>query len=391
VSASEHAVAAPGAPHRPPWRARVTAIGVNVVLYLFSIAVALAISAALVSLTDASPSDVWDALYTGSLKTGSALGLTIDKTVPILIVALGAVIASRAAIINIGPEGQVLIGGTAGAAVALFVPGPGWLVLALTIVGAGLGGALWAGIAALMRFTRGVDVVISTLLLNFIATEVVSFAVNRTYLLRETSIGGALTVPQSDRIPEDTHLPRLGRFPDFNVHSGVFVAAVLVGLVTVLLLRTRWGFRLRMLGLNESAARRAGVSALAFGGGALLLSGAFAGLAGGVMLTGEVFRVQPGFSAGVGYDGLLVALIARRQPLVTVPVAFFFGMLRSGGGFLASTGVPSYFVAIVQALLVLAALFPPVFLDLARRRAEIRRARASARGGAPARVEVQAA
>jgi simple sugar transport system permease protein len=373
------------------WRGRLVTIGINIVLYAVAVFVALLLSAALVSLTDATPSDVFRAMYEGSLKTGSALGLTIDFAVPILIVALGAVIASRAGIINIGQEGQVLMGGTAGAAVGLFMPGPGPMVLACAIVGATVGGALWAGIAALLKFTRGVDVVISTLLLNFLAFQVVAFAVTRTYLLREESVGGALTVTQSDRLPADTRLPRIGTYPDFNFHSGVFIALALLAIVSVFLLRSRWGFRLRMLGLNPSAARRAGVSAAAFGGGALLLSGAAAGLAGGVMLTGSAFRVQPGFANNVGFDGLLVALIARRQPLVTVPVAFFFGMLRSGGGFLASTGVPSYFVAIVQALLVLAALFPPVFLDYVRRRAEVRRARLAAHAELPSGLEVQAA
>jgi simple sugar transport system permease protein len=373
------------------WRRHAARLGVYVALYAASILVALALSAAIVSLTDATPSQVWTALYEGSLKTGGALGQTVDETVPILIVALGAVIASRAGIINIGPEGQLVIGAMFGAMVALFMPGPGPLVLVLTIVVAALGGAAWAGIAGVLRFTRGVDIVISTLLLNFVAEEVISFAVNRSYLLREKSVGGSVTVPQSELIPGDVRLPRLGEYPDLNFHSGVFIALAALVLVTAFLLRSRWGFRLKMLGLNPLAARRAGVSVALVGGGALLLSGAFAGLAGGVMLSGTAFRIQPGFSAGVGFDGLLVALIARGRPLVVLPVAFFFGALSSGGGFLASTGVPSYFVAIVQALLVLAALFPPVFMEAVGRRRALRRARAAARAPQPHIEEVQAA
>ena len=98
------------------------------------------------------------------------------------------------------------------------------------------------------------------------------------------------------------------------------------------------------------------------------------------MLTGSVFRIQAGFSNQVGFDGLLAALIARRQPLATVPVAFFFGMLRSGGTFLSAAGIPRFLVEVVQALLVLAALFPPVFLELRKRRREVARARIAARG-----------
>jgi simple sugar transport system permease protein len=97
------------------------------------------------------------------------------------------------------------------------------------------------------------------------------------------------------------------------------------------------------------------------------------------MLTGRVFRLQPGFSANVGYQGLLCALIARDKPGWVVPVAFFFGALQSGGGFLNSTGVPRYLVDIVQSLLVLATLFPPVFLILVHKRRDLARARAAAR------------
>jgi general nucleoside transport system permease protein len=358
---------------------RVQSVALNVVLYAVAIVGALALSAVLIVVaTDSSPGSVFRAMYDGSLGNWAALGLSIDEATPILIVALGAVIASRGGIINIGPEGQLTVGALFGTWVALKVAGPGPLIIVIALAAAAIGGALWAGIAALCRYTRGVDVVITTLLLNFVAAEAVSFAVNRDYLLRE-STENPQSLPQSDRVPSDTHLPRLGEFPGFNVSTGVFVALAALLIVTVALRRTRWGFRMRMLGLNPIAARRAGVSVVALGTGALLLSGGFAGLAGGVMLTGTVFRMQPGFSSNVGYNGLLVALIARGNPIWAVPVAFFFGALNAGGGVLASTGVPRYLVDVVQALLVLAALFPPVFIELRERRRQIKRARAAAR------------
>jgi general nucleoside transport system permease protein len=361
------------------WAALPT-IGLNVMLYAAAITVTLLLSALLLTVVGASPASVFTAMYNGSLRGGASIGQTLDESTPILLVALGVVIATRGGIINIGTEGQLIFGAMVGAAVGLFVPGPGPIILVLTLAATAAGGALWAGIAALLRFSRGVDVVISTLLLNFIAFEVVSFAVNRDWLLRETRRPGEITVPQSDQLPESVRLPRLGEFPDLNVHSGLFIALALVVIVTVALFRTRWGFRLRMLGLNPVTAHRAGVGAVAVGGGALLLSGAFAGLGGGVMLTGSVFRIQSGFSNNVGFDGLLTALVARRNPIAAVPVAIFFGMLRSGGTFLSATGVPRFLVAIVQALLVLAALFPPVFIELQRRRRDTARARSAARG-----------
>lgn len=360
--------------------ARGRTLVVNVLLYVAAIVAALSLSALLIVVaTDASPLRVFKAMYEGSLKDGAAIGLSLDEAVPVLVVALGAILATRAGIINIGQEGQLIIGATVATAAALGMPGGGFPAILAALLAGALGGALWAGVAALLRFTRGVDVVISTLLLNFIAFEVVSFAVNRSWLLRETRPPGDLTLPQSDRVPDDTHLPRIGEFPDFNVSTAIFIAVLATVVVAVVLTRTRWGFRLRMLGLNPLAAASAGVSVAAFGSVALILSGAFAGLAGGVMLTGTVFRLQPGFSNNVGFDGLLAALIARRNPIAAVPVSFFFGMLSSGSGFLASTGVPRFLVDIVQSLLVLAALFPPVFLGLRERRKQLSRARAAAR------------
>lgn len=375
VTASEQALRSV----RTPMAGRVQSVALNVVLYAVAIIGALALSALLIVVaTDSSPGAVFRAMYDGSLGNWAALGLTVDEATPILIVALGAVIASRAGIINIGPEGQLTMGALFGTYVALKVAGPGPLIIVIALLASAVGGALWAGIAALCRYTRGVDVVITTLLLNFIAAEAVSFAVNRDYLLRETT-ENPQSLPQSDRVPTDTHLPRLGDFPGFNVSTGVLIAVTALVIVTVAMRRSRWGFRMRMLGLNPIAARRAGVSVVALGTGALLLSGGFAGLAGGVMLTGTIFRMQPGFSSNVGYDGLLVALIARGNPIWTIPVAFFFGALRAGGGLLAATGVPRFLVNVVQALLVLAALFPPVFIELRERRRHITRARRAAR------------
>lgn len=351
----------------------------QVALYAAAIVMALGLSSLLVVIaTDANPADVYRAMYEGSLGSAAALGLTLDQMTPILIVALGGVIAARAAMFNIGLEGQLAVGGMFGAVVALkFGLSPG-LALPAMLVAAAVGGGLWAGIASLMRFWRGVDVVISTLLLNFIAVQVVSYAINQPWLLQETS-SNTQKLPQSDRLPDAAHLPRFGSLPGFSVSSGIILALVLAGVIAFALARTRWGFRLKMLGLNPSAAQAAGVSMLAVGGMALVLSGAFAGLAGGVLFGGSSFRIQPGFSANVGNDGLLVALIARRNALATIPVAFFFGAMRAGGGFLASTGVPRYLVDVVQPLMVLAALLPPAIMFIWDRRQALRAARSESR------------
>ena len=144
-------------------------------------------------------------------------------------------------------------------------------------------------------------------------------------------------------------------------------------MLSVVLSRTVVGFRLRMMGRNSRTAQRAGVSRKRYGVGAMLVSGGFAGLAGGVMLTGGDFgnyQLVANFGAGIGFAGLLAALVARQRPLVLIFVAFVFAGLRTGSGFLRSTGVEARIADVVQGMLVLAMLLPPAILYYrARRRA----------------------
>ncbi|WP_331771513.1 ABC transporter permease (plasmid) [Embleya sp. NBC_00888] len=365
---SERAPAVAAPPAGPRRRPRITDLGTPL-LYAASLSTALVLAGLLIALVGQSPWDAASAMYDGSLADGAAIGQSIDQAAPLLLVAIGSVIAARAGIFNIGQEGQLLVGASVGAAIALFTPGPGALVLILALLGAAVGGALWAAIAALLFYWRGVAVVISTLLLIFVANQAVSYAVNSPSLLREKAVPGQVTTSQSDMLAESVWLPRIGEYPNFNIGAGIFIALVLAVGTSVVLVRSRLGFRVRMLGLNPKAAHRAGVGAVLIGGGALLASGAFAGLAGGVMLTGSGHRMQDGFADNVGFDGLLVALVARDKPMLAVPVALFFGALRAGGGFLSATGVPRYIVAVVTALLVLATVFPAAYAEVRRRRA----------------------
>lgn len=327
-----------------------------------TIAVALGITALLVAAVDGSPGAVFSSLVEGSVGSGPAFAQTLVEATPLLLVAAGTCISSRAGVFNIGQEGQVLIGAAVGTFIGLRTQGPPWLVLTLSLLGAALGGALWASIAGVMRYRRSVDVVVSTLLLIFVAEQLVTYLVNNPSLLQETRRPGEIVTAQSDALAPAYRLPTLGQYPGFSVGAGLFIAVGLALAVAVALSRSRWGFRVRMLGHNPLTARHAGVREGLLGGTALALSGAFAGLAGGVVLTGEVYRLQPGMSDHYGWDGLLVALVARDNPVGAVGMAVVFGALRSGGGMLATAGVPAYLVDIMQALLVFALVLPAVLL-----------------------------
>ncbi|MFY1698558.1 MULTISPECIES: ABC transporter permease [unclassified Solwaraspora] len=335
-----------------------------------TVAAALGLSALLIAVTGGSPSASVQALYQGSMSSPRAWSNSLLYVAPLLLVAVGACVSARSGFFNIGQEGQVLIGALAGAWVGLRLALPGPALLVVVLLAALLASGAWAGLSALMYRFRGVNVVVSTLLMTFLAQQLVAFAVNTPWLLQESRLGSGVVSPQSNPLPDNGRLGSFGEYPNLQVNGGLILAILVAVALSLAMTRTRWGFRLKMLGLNPVTAQHAGVRVGALGGMALAISGAFAGLAGALLLTSPVgsHRLQPGMSLNIGWDGLLVALVARNNPLLAIPVAVLFGVLRAGGSFLAATGVPSFLVDVVKALLVLAFVAPPVVIGMLRRR-----------------------
>jgi simple sugar transport system permease protein len=341
-----------------------------VVLYAICIGAALVLSALLVEVTGGSAGDVFSALLDGSVRNPGRVGTTIGTAIPLLLVACGVIVSSRAGLVNIGQEGQLLIGAAVGAYVGTKIDGPGPLMLGALLLAGALGGALWAGLAAGLKFLRNVPEVLTTLLLVTIASQLVGYGLKKQWLLLAPAEGRANRQQISKQLASDTRIPRITWFGNEFPVSGI--AAVLIAIALGLVLaRTVWGFRLRMLGQNPRTAQRVGVSASGFGSAALLIDGAFAGLAGAVMLAGGDFgnyTLVPGFSSDIGWTGLLVALVAGRRAGPAIAIAFVFASLRTGSGFLASTGVERRITDVIQGLLVLALLVPPALLFLRQRR-----------------------
>jgi simple sugar transport system permease protein len=339
-------------------------------LYLVCIAMALGLSALLVEVTGGSSSEVFSALLDGSVRGPGRIGATIGVAIPLLLVAVGTIVSNRAGIVNIGQEGQLYIGAAFAAYFGTRLPWTGPLVLVGLLVAGVVGGAIWAGIAGVLRYWRSVPEVLTTLLLVTVAAQLVGYGLKKQWLLLAPAEGRANRQQISEQLTDDTRIPRITWFGnEFPISA--FGAVALAVLVSVLLVGSVWGLRLRMLGHNPRTAQRAGVAAARYGGGALVLSGAFAGLAGGVMLAGGDFgnyTLVPGFPASIGWTGLLVALVSRQRALVAIVIAFVFAGLRTGSGFLAATGVERRITDVVQALLVLALLVPPALLFIRERR-----------------------
>jgi simple sugar transport system permease protein len=352
-------------------------------LYAASIALALVASAALIAITGGPWQKVLSALLDGSFRNAGRWGGTLGEAVPLLLVALGAIVSTRAGLVNIGQEGQVAVGAALATLVATRNSGAVALIAAL--IGGFVGGALWAGVAALLRYWRKVPEVISTLLLVFIASQGTGYLLTRTFLLLDPDPNKPNRVQTSAQLDASTRIGQIRVFGNEFPWS-VPVVVLLAVAVGVVLHRTVWGFRLSVLGRNPRTAQRTGVSVVRSGAAALAVGGAMAGLAGAAMLAGGAanYRYTPGFANNVGWEGLLVALVARNRPLVCIPVALLFASLRTGAGFLAATGVERSIVDVVRALLVLALLVPPAVAAIRRRRAAIEESAPAPSSGASA-------
>lgn len=332
-----------------------------VAIYVVSILTAVLLTICLVVVVGGSPWTVADALYRGSLASGSAFSNTLGEAMPVLLVAVGTLITVRAGYLNIGQEGQLSVGAVAGAAIALNWHGPGPLVIVVTLVASALGGAALAALCALMKHWRNVNVILSTLLISYVADQLFSYVLSTPAALQQPVPAGQVAQEQSDFLSAAVRLPMIGTKNGFDMSSGVIIAVAVAALAAFVLARSRWGFRVRIIGLNPKTAQAFGIS-----GGvaavALIVSGALAGLAGGTMLTGTIFRLQSGFSGNLATDGLLAALVANDQPWALLPISLAFGMIETGGTYLVSTGIPPYIAQVLESLLVFAAIIPPMYL-----------------------------
>jgi ABC-type uncharacterized transport system permease subunit len=313
---------------------------------LLALLSALAVVAVGLWMTGMSTVTVFAALLDGAGGDTYRLTETLVKTCPLLYTGLAVTLALHAGIWNIGAEGQFLLGALATASVGKYVAIlPSVLGIPIVFVVAMLAGSFWATIAACLKTRRGVNEVISTIMLNFIAAGLVSYCVHGPLM------ESAGQYPQTDPLPTSALLPRL--LPPTRLHLGVPLMVVCTIVVGFFLFRTKAGFYLRASGANPIATRLAGIRIDRQTHLAFLLSGALAGLAGAIELSGITQRMYEKFSPGYGYTAIAVALVGQRSPLGVLLAATFFGALDAGSGTMQRVaGVSSVLVAVIQATLV---------------------------------------
>jgi ABC-type uncharacterized transport system permease subunit len=335
--------------HPPISRRRIPAWLVSVGAPVVGVLVGIFIGAVLIWITGADPLQAYSAMFKGAFGGQRQITATLLKTCPILLIGLGMTVAFRARVWNIGGEGQYYLGALFGGLVALYLfnlPQP-LLWIALLLAGI-LGGMLWAFIPAMLKIRFGMNEIISTLMLNYIAVLLM------TYLTRGPLQEPGGVLPNSAKFDPATQLPEI---PGTHIHLGVLLAFILVPLVYVLLWKTPLGFKLRAVGSRASVAQYAGISVNRAIMTAMLISGGLAGLAGIIEVLMIHTRLKSTISGGYGFTAVLVALLGRTNPFGVMLASFFFAALIIGAQTMnVLYGLPPELADAIQAVIVLSVM-----------------------------------
>lgn len=316
---------------------------------------ALAIGAIMLLLLKANPVEAYGALLEGAFGSKNALADTVVKATPLLLVGLGICIAFRGNVINIGGEGQMVIGALLATSLGLSFPEmSGWLMIPLAMLAGFVGGAIWGGIPGALKAYFNVNEILSTIMMNAIAVQLMNFLLSGL-MIDPGQADLASKIPQTARLAKAFDLPRL---VPTRLHLGAVIAVVLAFVVYVLLWRTTAGYRIRAVGQNPHASRYAGIDVKRQIMLALLLSGAFAGLAGAIQVFGVNHRMitdgsATGFTGSAGFNGIVAALFGQLHPIGTIPASFLFGALLVGANKLQrAMQVPSALITTLNGLVV---------------------------------------
>ncbi|SEH44478.1 MULTISPECIES: ABC transporter permease [Atopobiaceae] len=312
---------------------------------IVSVLLALIVGAIIIAVLGKDPIQGYAAMLRGSLGDPAKIAKTLERACPLVFTGLCAVFAYKCGVFNLGGEGQFIMGGCATATVmfGLGLQGPVGLALGL-IVGMVVGG-IWGLLPGIMKITRGLNEMITTIMLNYVALYFMEYVFKNLY--SDSGLPKTLAIPQSARLPQIA-----------NAHVGVLVAILLGVFIWYLIFRTSFGFKIRAVGMNPVASKVNGFPVKRLVLLAFIISGAIAGLGGAIELLGRTpFRLADGFGSGFGFDGVAIALIAQLNPIAAIFVALLFGVLSTGGTMMQSViGVPTAIVEIVRGLIIIFAV-----------------------------------
>lgn len=313
---------------------------------------ALAVFGAFMAVKGVNPFTAYRAMFESTLLDASSLSEVLIKAAPFLLAALAVAIPARGGLVNLGGEGQIVMGGVAAAGVALVFEGQmsSGLVMVAMLAGAVIAGGLWAALAGVLRVTAGINEAISTLLLNYIAIDVLLYLISGPW--KDSAGFGQLA---SKPLADETRLPTIGS--DGRIHLGIFIAIGAAIGIWFLLRSTTWGFQLRVAGGNGEAARRAGLPVAKLLLSGLVVGGAMAGLSGAVHFAGVEGQLRPGMTFGFGYIGFLASWLAGHHPIRIAGAALLLGAIAVAGDSLQiDSGLPAASVNVLMAFVLFAVL-----------------------------------
>lgn len=373
---------------------------IDAMLPLVAVLLAFAVGAVILLVQGVNPIEAYQAMIVGAFGSKNGWADTLVKATPLMLVALGIAIAFRGGMINIGAEGQIIMGAlfTTYIGITLGDQLPGWLVIVLGLAGGALAGGIWAAIAGYLKAQLSVNEILSTIMLNQIAIQI-GFFLLRGPMIDPAELEAGTNIPHSARLPKPVDMPRftdvaqwLGfseKAADLGIegylaelygvlveptrlHTGFIFAVIMAIIVYIFLWRTTIGYRIRAVGLNRHASRYAGINVKKTMVLSMTLSGMFAGLAGAVDILGLHHRMfEPlAVSAGYGFAGIVAALFGKLHPLGIIPSSILFGGLLVGGDKMQrAIQTPQVLTQVILGLVVLFVVSTDYFV---RRRARRR-------------------
>lgn len=317
--------------------------------YLISTILVLIIASALILIQGSNPIEAFYEMVNGALGSTSAIASSIRWSTPVIISSMAAVVAQKSGINNLGIEGQIYFGALTSAMVGAYVQGPGYVVIPLAILAGAVAGLLYAVVPALLKVYWSIDEMITTLMLNYVAIQVTEYL---TMMIMGLSTD---TNPDMIATPEILEHARLTRImPPYQASAGIFIGLGIAVIIFILYKYTRLGYEWKMIGRNRIFAKYGGIKYLKHYFIIFLCSGAIAGICGAVEILGPHLRFRTNFSSNMGWDGIMVALVAKNNPAAAVVVSLVWGMIKAGSMSMERmTSVNRILVTLVQALFVL--------------------------------------
>ncbi|MFP3155383.1 ABC transporter permease [Lachnospiraceae bacterium ZAX-1] len=320
---------------------------VKIAVPLVSILCAFIIGGIIIACLGKNPFEAYGMLFSGSLGSSQKIAQTLTMACPLIFTGLAAAFAYNCGVFNLGGEGQFIMGSVMSIFFSIKSGMTGPFGILISILVGCIAGGIWGAIPGLLKIWRGLNEMIVSIMLNYVATLFMGYVY--TNLLREGS------TPQTAAIADSLKLPRFS--DDFRVHIGIIVAILLAIFLTYFLSNTSNGFKIRAVGMNPTASKVVGFPVAKLVLISFIMSGAIAGIGGAIELHGKQFRLMSGFGAGFGFDGVAIALIAQLNPGASAIVAIIFAILRKGAVTLQSgMKVPTSIVDIIQALVIIFAV-----------------------------------